>query len=61
MTKIAPERRKAPRASRPTLCRPVVRGLVIGRTVLYPDDGDVAGTVDAAAKVLRAATESRDS
>lgn len=59
MTKIAPERRKAPRASRPTLCQPVVRGLVVGSTVLYP--GDVAGTVDAAAKVLRAATESRDS
>jgi hypothetical protein len=40
-----------------TLRQPVVRGLVIGRTVLYPDDGDVAGTVDAAARVLRAATE----
>jgi hypothetical protein len=40
-----------------TLRQPVVRGLVIGRTVLYPDSGDVAGTVDAAAKVLRAATE----
>ncbi len=39
-----------------TLRQPVVRGLVIGRTVLYPDSGDVAGTVDAAAKVLRAAT-----
>ena len=40
-----------------TLRQPVVRGLVIGRTVLYPDGGDVAGAVDAAAKVLRAATE----
>jgi hypothetical protein len=40
-----------------TLRQPVVRGLVIGRTVLYPEGGDVAGTVDAAAKVLRAATE----
>jgi len=40
-----------------TLRQPVVRGLVVGRTVLYPDGGDVAGTVDAAAKVLRAATE----
>jgi Cgl0159-like len=39
-----------------TLRQPVVRGLVVGRTVLYPDDGDVAATVDAAAKVLRAAT-----
>lgn len=44
-----------------TLRQPVVRGLVIGRTVLYPDDGDVAGTVDAAAKVLRVATEGLDS
>ncbi|MGI8878970.1 MAG: Cgl0159 family (beta/alpha)8-fold protein [Jatrophihabitans sp.] len=40
-----------------TLRQPVVRGLVVGRTVLYPDGGDVFGTVDAAAKVLRAATE----
>ncbi|SOD73716.1 hypothetical protein SAMN05892883_2963 [Jatrophihabitans sp. GAS493] len=40
-----------------TLRQPAVRGLVIGRTVLYPDDGDVFGTVDAAAKVLRAVTE----
>jgi hypothetical protein len=40
-----------------TLRQPVVRGLVIGRTVLYPEGGDVAGTVDAAAKVLHAATE----
>jgi len=39
-----------------TLRQPVVRGLVIGRTVLYPDGGDVAGTVDAVAQVLRAAT-----
>jgi hypothetical protein len=38
-----------------TLRQPVVRGLVVGRTVLYPDDGDVAGTVDSAAQVLRAA------
>jgi hypothetical protein len=39
-----------------TLRQPVVRGLVVGRTVLYPADGDVAGTVDAAAQVLRAAS-----
>jgi hypothetical protein len=43
-----------------TLRQPVVRGLVIGRTVLYPDGGDVAGAVDAAAKVIRAATEGLD-
>ncbi len=40
-----------------TLRQPVVRGLVVGRTVLYPEGGDVFGTVDAAAKVLRAVTE----
>ncbi len=40
----------------PTLRQPVVRGLVVGRTVLYPDGGDVAGTVDAAARVLAEAT-----
>jgi hypothetical protein len=43
-----------------TLRQDVVRGLVIGRTVLYPEGGDVAGTVDAAAKVLRAATRNGD-
>ena len=35
------------------LKHPVVRGLVVGRTLLYPPDGDVAGAVEAAAKVLR--------
>jgi hypothetical protein len=39
------------------LQRDVVRGLVVGRSLLYPPDGDVAGAVDAAARVLRAATE----
>jgi hypothetical protein len=39
-----------------TLRQPVVRGLVVGRTVLYPADDDVAATVDSAAQVLRAAT-----
>ncbi|MEV6772471.1 aldolase [Nocardia sp. NPDC051030] len=33
----------------------VARGLVVGRTLLYPPDGDVAGAVDAAARVLEAA------
>ena len=37
------------------LTQPTVRGLVIGRALLYPPDGDVAGAVDAAAVVLRAA------
>ena len=35
----------------------VVRGLVVGRSLLHPPDGDAAGAVDAAAKVLRAAAE----
>ncbi|MEV4311802.1 aldolase [Actinocrispum sp. NPDC049592] len=34
------------------LRHPVVRGLVIGRALLYPPDGDVAAAIDAAAKVL---------
>jgi len=38
-----------------TLVQPTVRGLVVGRALLYPPDGDVRGAVDAAAKVLRAA------
>ncbi|MFC0115408.1 Cgl0159 family (beta/alpha)8-fold protein [Kibdelosporangium aridum] len=36
-----------------SLRHPVVRGLVVGRALLYPPDGDVAGAVEAAAKVLR--------
>jgi uncharacterized protein len=35
------------------LRHPVVRGLVVGRALLYPPDDDVAGAVAAAAKVLR--------
>ena len=31
---------------------PQVRGLVAGRTLLYPKDGDVAGAVDAAAAIV---------
>ena len=38
-----------------TLVQPTVRGLVVGRALLYPPDGDVYGAVDAAGKVLRAA------
>jgi hypothetical protein len=34
------------------LREPAVRGLVVGRALLYPPDGDVAGAVDAAARVL---------
>lgn len=31
---------------------PTVRGLVVGRSLLYPPDGDVAGAVDTAASLL---------
>jgi len=34
------------------LCLPGVRGLTVGRTLLYPPDGDVAGAVDAAAALV---------
>jgi hypothetical protein len=37
------------------LTQPAVRGLVVGRALLYPPDGDVRGAVAAAASVLRAA------
>lgn len=39
------------------LTQPTVRGLVVGRSLLYPADGDVRGAVAAAAAVLRAAHE----
>lgn len=39
------------------LAQPNVRGLVVGRALLYPPDGDVYAAVDAAATVLRTATE----
>ena len=38
------------------LGHPVVRGLVVGRALLYPPDGDVAAAVEAAAKVLAEAS-----
>lgn len=37
------------------LVQPTVRGLVVGRALLYPPDGDVRRAVEAASKVLRAA------
>jgi hypothetical protein len=37
------------------LRQPAVRGLVVGRALLYPPDGDVAAAVAAAGRVLRAA------
>lgn len=38
-----------------TLVQQSVRGLVVGRALLYPPDGDVRAAVEAAARVLQAA------
>jgi DhnA family fructose-bisphosphate aldolase class Ia len=38
---------------REALAVPGVRGLVVGRALLYPPDGDVAGAVDAAVSLVR--------
>jgi hypothetical protein len=37
------------------LTQPTVRGLVVGRSLLYPPDGNVGAAVAAAARILRAA------
>lgn len=39
---------------------PQVRGLVAGRTLLYPADGDVAGAVDQAAAIIAGRARSRE-
>ncbi|GHH80143.1 Cgl0159 family (beta/alpha)8-fold protein [Promicromonospora soli] len=41
------------------LVQPTVRGLVVGRALLYPPDGDVAAAVASAAAVLHAAHSAR--
>lgn len=41
------------------LALPGVRGLIVGRTLLYPDDDDVAGAVDAATALVKAGTGGR--
>lgn len=38
---------------------PGVRGLVVGRALLYPPDGDVGAAVDTAARLVRPSTASR--
>jgi DhnA family fructose-bisphosphate aldolase class Ia len=38
---------------RAALALPAVRGLVVGRTMLYPQDDDVAGAVDTAVSMVR--------
>jgi hypothetical protein len=35
---------------------PNVRGLVVGRSLLFPPDGDVAGAIDRAARIVRPTT-----
>ena len=40
-------------AWRAALALPSVRGLVVGRTLLYPQDDDVAAAVDTAASMVR--------
>jgi DhnA family fructose-bisphosphate aldolase class Ia len=42
---------------RDALALPGVRGLVVGRALLYPPDGHVAGAVDAAVSLVRSAME----
>jgi len=42
------------------LRHPVVRGLVVGRALLYPPDGDVAAAVAAAAKTLQSVEANED-
>jgi hypothetical protein len=42
------------------LRHPAVRGLVVGRALLYPPGGDVAAAVDAAAGALRRAHDEHD-
>jgi hypothetical protein len=42
---------------RDALAVPGVRGLVVGRALLYPADGDVAAAVDAAVSLVRARAE----
>ena len=39
-----------------TLRQPTVRGLVVGRALLYPPDGDVAAAVEAASRIMRSAS-----
>lgn len=39
--------------------QPTVRGLVVGRTLLYPDDGDVCGAVERAADLVGRAAKQK--
>lgn len=45
---------------RPALTLPGVQGLTVGRALLYPDDGDVAGVIDSAASLLRDDSDTKE-
>ncbi|MGI5416618.1 Cgl0159 family (beta/alpha)8-fold protein [Actinomadura luteofluorescens] len=49
---VAADQGAAREGWRRALRLPTVRGLVVGRSLLYPPDGDVAGAVDAAVELL---------
>ena len=49
----APTRTTPSTAGSKALQLPSVRGLVVGRTLLYPNDDDVAGAVDTAVGLIR--------
>jgi DhnA family fructose-bisphosphate aldolase class Ia len=49
---VADDPRAARDGWRRAMRLPTVRGLVVGRSLLYPADGDVAGAVDAAVEVM---------
>ncbi|MES9608877.1 aldolase [Actinomadura sp. NPDC000929] len=49
---VAADQGAAREGWRRALRLPTVRGLVVGRSLLYPPDGDVAGAVDAAVDLL---------
>lgn len=49
---VADDQRAALDGWRRAMRLPTVRGLVVGRSLLYPANGDVAGAVDAAVEIL---------
>ena len=52
---VGPDRDATHGAWQQALGLPNARGLVVGRALLYPPDGDVAGAVDAAARLVHGA------
>jgi hypothetical protein len=49
---VAPDQNAVMASWRKTLALPTVRGFVIGRSLLFPPDDDVAGAVDAVVEML---------